>query len=313
MFLQRLKNIFRYSVLIAIIVGCETSPKKLSSPGSIEKKKSALPNSAREIMSSPKLLNEYAKDPLTIIVDARPTFEYSLGHLRDSLSMPPEDFNQTEAAFKGLLDPDYYKTTRWLAKKGIAPDSQILVVGRGTSGEGEEGRIAWMLMFLGVNKVIFSSIDTIHLPRDREVPSGLSMEPIWKPDLQNDLSVEWSQVKPELKLTQKKIDSWVILDVRSENEYLGQDLRGLGKKSLDIGAMNVPWTEFFDSRGIIQTQVIQKLKSLGITENQKILVVSNKGFRSSAVLLALRMWGFKQASQLVGGYRQLMLSGTENK
>ena len=45
-----------------------------------------------------------------------------------------------------------------LARAGIAPDSSVVVLGRGLQGEGEEGRIAWMLAYLGVPNIQFANI-----------------------------------------------------------------------------------------------------------------------------------------------------------
>ena len=52
-----------------------------------------------------------------------------------------------------FLARDLFKVTRRLALLGISPNKKIVVVGNGAKGEGEEGRLAWTLLYLGIPHV----------------------------------------------------------------------------------------------------------------------------------------------------------------
>jgi thiosulfate/3-mercaptopyruvate sulfurtransferase len=245
-------------------------------------------------------------DLLTLIVDARPAFDYSISHLNGSIALRPEDFTQKEFPFFGQLETDRFALARYLARKGIAPDTPVVVVGRGKRGAGEEGRVAWTLKYLGVQNVQSASIEYFSIPLSSQEAPPRESEIIWRPEIQEDLAVDRSRVREILEEKRKNNPYWVILDVRSEDEYLGKDLKVLGKKSPEIGAINIPFQEFLDEDGFIKKEMKIRLEQIGVRPHQGILVLSNQGMRSAAVLMALRDLGFAKATHFPGGYLELM-------
>ena len=97
----------------------------------------------------------------------------------------------------------------------------------------------------------------------------------------------------------------VLIDVRPSEEYLGKAASPSSKPPPDVGAINIPWTEFFQKNGLVNESVKAKLQSIGITPERKILVIANKGIESAAVTLALRELGFNKAANYAGGYMEL--------
>src|SRR6476659_7528071 len=72
---------------------------------------------------------------------------------------------------------------------GIGPDTPVLVIGKGLSSDGEEGRVAWTLAYLGVKNVQFSEMESLKFRLTNSVeqnpPAGV---PPWKPELVGDLN-----------------------------------------------------------------------------------------------------------------------------
>lgn len=245
-------------------------------------------------------------DLLTLIVDARPAFDFALSHINGSIPLRPEDFTQKDFPFFGELEKDHFALTRYLARKGISQDTPVIVVGRGLKGEGEEGRVAWTLRYLGVKNVRSMSIDYFSIPLSTQEAPPREAEIIWKPEIREDLSVDLARAQEIIRERQKNNPAWVVIDVRSSSEYLGKDLKKLPQASPDIGAINIPWNEFFDSEGFADSRMQQKLKEIGIEQRQGLLLISNQGIRSAAVLMALRDLGFSNATHFPGGYMELM-------
>ena len=78
--------------------------------------------------------------PGSVLVDARPDFEYSLAHVPGSWSMHWQDFSQKEKPFLGELDLDLFAHARRLARYGIRPLTPVVILGKGLQSSGEDYR-----------------------------------------------------------------------------------------------------------------------------------------------------------------------------
>lgn len=273
-------------------VGCQQAPTKVYQ---------STPTQVKNIGTSEIPIMEQ-----TVIVDARPAFDYSVSHINGSIPLRPEDFTQREEKFRGLLEGDHFALARRLARLGMSPETPVVVVGRGLQGKGEEGRVAWTLKRLGLKNVRFAAIDYFSIPlSNAEAPPKANVT-IWKPEEDESLEVsrkDFVQAFTKPRLTN---DSPIIIDVRPSDEYLGKVSSHLVKAPPDIGAINIPWTEFFRQNGLRNESVKSKLESIGVTSNRVIYVVSNQGIESAAVTMALREMGYNKAANFAGGYVELM-------
>jgi thiosulfate/3-mercaptopyruvate sulfurtransferase len=289
--------LMRILVLLSMIfwLGCQQTPTKVFQSVPTQVKEGADAKTKAEIQLTEQ----------TVLVDARPAFDFSVSHLNGSINLRPEDFTQRESPMLGYLDADTFSLARYLARKGISPETPVVVVGRGLQGNGEEGRVAWTLKYLGVKDVSFASIDYFSIPLTTAEAPPKAAVPIWKPQVDETLQTERQPFISEMMRPRIDEDSTVIIDVRSAEEYLGKVSSKTTKPPPDIGAINIPWTEFFARNGLVNETIKTKLQSQGITEARKILVIANKGIESGAVTLALRMLGYGKASNYSGGYLEL--------
>jgi thiosulfate/3-mercaptopyruvate sulfurtransferase len=279
--------------VILIFTACQQKPTKVYQSPEIKNATQKNADEPSEIQITEKM----------VIVDARPAFDYSVAHLSGSINLRPEDFTQREKPFIGLLENDLYFHSRKLARMGIGPETPVLVVGRGISGKGEEGRVAWTLKYMGLKNVQFAAIDNFKLPLVNVESEPKAPVTLWKPDLQSSLLVNRKEF---IKHSMKPHADVVIIDARPVNEYLGKIKTEHVKSAPDIGAINIPWTDFFDLKGRLNSKVKEKLMSVGITENKEIFVIGNQGIESAAVTLALRDLGYKLAANYAGGYVELL-------
>lgn len=276
------------------MVACQQAPTKVYQTSPTQTKEGA---GKGEIQLSPQ----------TVIVDARPAFEYSVSHLNGSILLRPEDFNQKEEKFRGLLDLDHFTLARRLARLGIGPETPVVVVGRGVQGHGEEGRVAWTFKRLGLHNVRFAAIDYFSIPLSSAEAPPRENVAIWKPEEDESLEVTRTDfLKAVVKPKSPAVGPIVIIDVRPSEEYLGKVSSSQVKTPPDIGAVNIPWTHFFRQNGLLNESVKSKLEAIGITTDKTIYVVANQGQESAAVTLALREMGYAKAANFAGGYVELM-------
>ncbi len=282
--------------LTIFLIGCQVKPTKVYQ---------SVPTQAKE-SGGPLVIT-----PQTVVLDARPAFDYALAHINGSFNMQWDDFSQRQEPFRGLLEVELYSHTRRLARLGIGPDTPVVVVGRGSLGGGEEGRLAWTLRYLGVRNVRFSQISYFSLPMSQAEAPPRESQPSWKPELDQTLIVEMADFLKGVAIPKISNDAPIILDVRSLDEYLRRGTtafsRQYGTQEPDVGAIHIPWFEFFDEKGIAKKEVLSQLQEIGVTTNREILVICTQGVRSAAVTLALRDLGFAKTKNFAGGFRQLVL------
>lgn len=288
------------SAVLFALVGCQQTPTRVYESQPVQVKEGTA--EIKDIRFTSK----------TIFIDARSPFEYSLSHLNGSMNVRPEEFTQKELPYLGVLETDRFALTRWLARKGISPDSAVVVVGKGLSGKGEEGRVAWNLKLLGVKDVQFASIEHFSLPMSNAEAPPREPVTLWKPEGDDTLEVVRADFLAVVHSPKTNPSSALILDVRSEDEYLGK-VKVFEKEVPDVGGMNIPWTEFFDAQGLVKTSVKDRLAAVGVQTDRRLLVISNQGVESAAVTLALRKLGYNRATNFAGGYQELVFAGKPAK
>lgn len=317
-------NIFGSSLLVSLFLlsGCALKPTKTDS------------NSPRHYSAeSTKGLSDLNLSKEARIVDARPAFSHSLGFIPGSARIQWSDYTQAQEAQRGVLQSDLSALTRRLAALGISPEAPVTVLGRGLEGEGEEGRVAWMLAYLGVNNVQFAGINSVrgklrfaktdpgfspmgqverYKDRDRHEKAVLeqadaatsrvkAVEP-WEPKPDSSLLATRSEVIDVIKGAAQAR----IIDVRSESDYQNKTGIGAAQAIPNMGAINIHWKEFLTPQGRPKVSLRKKLESVGVKPEQRIIVVSEDGVSSGAVTMALRAMGYGTAANYSGGLADLM-------
>lgn len=253
----------------------------------------------QEPLQSATLTAEDLRKTNGVIIDARPAFDFNMAHAPGAINIAWQDFSRPEPQAKGLLQNDTYAIARRLSLVGIDPETSVIVLGKGAAGAGEEGRIAWILKYLGVK-----SVYTLNVSAFRELNNNpnkqaplVKNKPYWKPVLDENILVD-------TKIFKEKVAGDVfVIDVRSANEYaLPQTVRGKWKTQK---VYNIPWTEFFKKDGLVQASVQKKLDESGIKKTDEVILISNQGVRSGAVSFALKQLGYVKPMNFAGGYNQI--------
>ena len=229
----------------------------------------------------------------SVILDARPSFEYMSSHLPGAINVNWQDFSVPEKNRRGELKKDLSREARRLALYGINPRTPVIVIGNGTRGDGAEGRLAWTLAYMGITNVKMMPISSFNIPMTAaESPPPKNVQP-WEPEYDTFLAINRRDFLVTVHHVPREA---LILDVREEKEYLKNDV---------IGALNIPWTNFVAVDGSANKSMRTELERLGHSTDKEIIVVSNTGVRSAYVTLLLRQLGFSKATNFAGGYHSL--------
>lgn len=278
-----MKNLVAIIFAMLFVTSCQQKPTKVV---------------AQEAVIGSTLTAENLIKQKAVILDARAPFEFNISHVPGAINVQWEDFSQPNSIYKGLLQNDLFALARRLALIGIDPETKVVVLGKGSQGQGEEGRIAWTLNVLGVRDVY-----TLHHNSYREMnvtkeAPPVENKPYWKPQVQEPLMVTFKVFK---QLATNKDSGIVLIDVRSSQEF---ELHNIPRKSIKARLINIEWKQFFDEKGLPDKQVETKLSALSIAKDSKIVVLSNHGVRSGAATYALTFLGYTKASNFAGGYEQ---------
>ncbi len=296
-------RLFSSLLLSLLFAACATGPTKVTE--SIDRKGEAGVGQSAPIRITPQ----------TIVLDARPAFEYSVAHVPGSVHVQWYLFS--DPARPGELHGDYFSLARRLSWMGIHPDSHVVVVGKGLNGGGEEGRVAWMLAFLGVSNVQFTELDSLKL-RLTSLPeqNPPKSAPLWKPSIVEDLRATREEVlfainnqavhRPGAFKTGEPPVLYRFIDVRPVDDYLGREGFGARHTVPNMDAVNIPWREFFHPDMRVKSEMASRLKEVGLLPEHRIIVLSEDGVSSGAVTMALRSLGFPKSANYAGGLTDLL-------
>jgi len=293
-----MKNSFTLLITAASLwlTGCQTTPTKV------------IETQRREF----HLVVDKSQRPIelteqTVVLDARSSFDYGLNRVINSLHFPWDTLAETTES--GEVMRDARKAALRLSLHGLQPHTPVVVVGYGPrAGKGEEGRVAWTLLYLGFQDVQVAAIETFRKNWTPNASPPAKNVPIWPVNPRPEMQVGKSEFKELSQNPKGRLEKRIfIIDVRSNAEYFNRAQSGPAGTP-DINALNMEWKEFYTDKGRPNPSVKAKLQSLGILPGDRVILISNKGIRSAAAAYALLALGFSNVQNFTSGWNSL--SGT---
>lgn len=220
----------------------------------------------------------------TQILDVRSSFDYGLIHVLNSQNFSWESLVENRGS--GEVMRDLRKTAQRLALRGLEPSVPVVIVGYGPKGNGEEGRLAWNLLYLGFKDVQVSGIEVFRKQMSSQPSHPARNVAPWEiqPKTSMEVSAQeflaWANNPKAAK--EKRI---FILDVRSEAEYLKS-------KYPELQAINIEWKNFYSRDGRPSVEIFKNLRSLGVEKSDRVIVIDDNGVRSASSAYALLALGF---------------------
>jgi thiosulfate/3-mercaptopyruvate sulfurtransferase len=197
------------------------------------------------------------------ILDARGSHAFRMGHIPGSLHVDWKDWNQERADIInawfgkpekwGLLREPSSKLRDELRRMGISNSKKVVVIGE-PGGWGEEGRIAWDLLYWGIDEVALlnGGFETWANAPDCPIETGgiqIPKEGDFSFQLRPERRVLWEDVKEAVHT-----NSRTIIDARTTAEYNGKKLIGQKRAGRIPNAILLPAGRLYQSDGTYITK-----------------------------------------------------------
>jgi thiosulfate/3-mercaptopyruvate sulfurtransferase len=234
------------------------------------------------------------------VMDVRVGEDYAMGHIPGALHFSVYGVNtyDTDAA------PLESFTRMWaflLGLRGVT-DKDTIVVYDEISGM-SAARAFWFLEYLGHRDVHLLDggfnawrDSGFSITRDAQAPKASAFK--------------YEAVRERVATYQDMLDAIdesgkVILDTRSEKEWLGTDRRAARGGTIP-GAVHLDWENHLAANGKLKSadELRDMFEARGITADKEVLAFCNTGYRSAHAYLVLRMLGYPRVRNYVGSWQE---------
>jgi thiosulfate/3-mercaptopyruvate sulfurtransferase len=233
------------------------------------------------------------EDARVIVLDARDRGEWAAGHIPDAIHILWTDYR---AGFlrEGRLPKNLEDTAMRLAERGVRSDRPVLVCGAAAEGWGEEGRIAWMLRYLGhENVAILDGGCLAWRAAGRPWTKKPTPQVIGTFHARPKAALR-ADKRATLAATRDDERSGVqLLDVRRREEYDGATPYFSSRGGHIPGAEHLPLHSFLDDKGHVRpkSEVLAALRRAGVDPKRPVIAYCTGGVRSAFVTEVLRSVG----------------------
>lgn len=229
------------------------------------------------------------------ILDVRKESAFAAGHLPRAQHIEWEDTRagifERGSLIGGKLPKDLGALVTLFAEHGVSLERPVLVCGAPSSGWGEEGRIAWTLLYLGHQNVHIldggCAASPLATHKNVERVDGKA----WTPKVNARIRAQRAAVVAAVK-AQRVGDAKApqILDVRTREEFAGATPYFEARGGHIQGAKHLHYQALLDDRGRLlpRDQLRAKLKRAGLDLDRPVIAYCTGGVRSAWAALALR-------------------------
>ncbi len=238
-----------------------------------------------------------------VIIDVRGEGAYT-AHIPGAVHSTWHEYSDPQATAKGLLDPDVDRLEKRLQALGINHSSDVVVYSNPFDNWGDEGRMFWMLDYLGHKSV---KVLDGGWPKWTAEHRPYQHEPVrpklgnFKASVQPNVIIDKQELK---KLVKSPRRDTVIVDARSVEEYAGKEIDGLPRPGHIPSAVNIPWSGFLRQDATVKpvSAVREMFHAFGMNEQQEVITYCLGGLRSAWVYFLLKLAGYQQVRNYPGSW-----------
>lgn len=260
----------------------------------------------RWTISAPDLRTTLATPgPRVTVLDVRGWWAYRQGHIPGAVRVSWLDYRAGRGR-TGKLPDDLDAVARSLAQKGVDSARTVIVYGRAREGWGEEGRVAWMLHFLGHPYVTLldggwaawhAAGGPVEHATPTPTPGHFAAHP--RPAVRataDDVAAATAAGAP--------LSGAVVLDTRSAAEWQGSHRYWPARVGHVPGAVHLEWRDLLDAAGRVDRSSAQRarLAAFGLTPDRPVITYCVAGVRSGEAFWALRALGFRDVRNYDGSW-----------
>ncbi|MBD0315790.1 MAG: sulfurtransferase [Nitrospiraceae bacterium] len=250
-------------------------------------------------------LQQRLGQPGLVVLDVRGKAAYEFGgHIPGAVHSTWHEYSDPNAAPKGLLNPDLRQIEQILRRLGINQDSEVVIYSNPFDNWGDEGRMFWMLEYLGHKKLRVLDGGWVKWTAEkRPFEHGRTTPPLGNFTAQpvKDLVIS----KDDLKLiVRTPHPHTTILDARSLEEYLGKEVSGIPRPGHIPAAIHLAWNGFLNKDATVKDgEVIKEgLLDKGLHPDQEIICYCTGGVRSAWLYFVLKLVGYQNVRNYPGSW-----------
>jgi thiosulfate/3-mercaptopyruvate sulfurtransferase len=305
---NQLVSLLGIAWLFALSAGCSNDPSPQLNPTETPQQAAAsqparndeAPTRRDQMLVDRDELEAMLSREGVVVVDTRQEDEYLTAHVPGAVRVDVTAWQQKGLEEGGLDDAEFWANTT--GELGIDNDTKVVVYGNSPT---TAARIWWHLAYAGVPQVMLLdggwnlwNVGGKPTETDATTPEPAEFEP----KFDKSLLVTKEQLKQKLG---DPDDETVVLDTRTEGEYLGKDVRGSRGGHLP-DAVHCEWSEMLDANGRFKSneEIRQVVALRDIQPDAALVTHCQSGGRASLELFALRMAGFENAANFYGGWSQ---------
>ncbi|WP_455377099.1 sulfurtransferase [Petrachloros mirabilis] len=244
-------------------------------------------------------------DPGTVIIDVRGKAAYEFGgHIPGAVHTTWHEYSDPNAVAKGLIDPDMKRMEQKIRALGINDDSQVVIYSNPFDNWGDEGRMFWMLEYLGHQNLRILDGGWVKWIDERRPFEHGRVTP--KP---GTFTVKPAShvltTKDVLKaLVKKPHPDTVIVDARSLEEYLGKEVSGIPRPGHIPSAIHLAWNGFLNKDATVKdlAAIRSGLEEKGLDPEKEIICYCTGGIRSAWVYFILKLVGYRKVRNYPGSW-----------
>jgi thiosulfate/3-mercaptopyruvate sulfurtransferase len=241
-----------------------------------------------------------------VIIDVRGKAAYLFGgHIPGAVHTTWHEYSDPQAVAKGLLDPDISQIERKLRALGVSNDSDVVIYSNPFDNWGDEGRMFWMLQYLGHKKLRILDGGWVKWVAEQQryehgsvTPKPGNFHAVPDPDL--------IVVKDELKkLVRQPHPDTTIADARSLEEYAGKEVQGIPRPGHIPSAISVPWNGFLNADATVKdlNRIRGSLQEKGLEdETKEVICYCTGGVRSAWLYFILKLVGYHKVRNYPGSW-----------
>ncbi len=238
-----------------------------------------------------------------LLIDVRGTAAFS-SHIPGAVNSTWHEYSDPASVAKGVLNPDLSQLEQRLRALGLNQASDVVIYSNPFDNWGDEGRMFWMLQYLGHPSVRILDGGWVKWVAEQRRFEHDSVKPPpgdFAVNAHPDLIVNKDALK---KLVRGQHPNTVILDARSVEEYAGREIDGLPRAGHIPSAMNISWNQFLQPDATVKPleEVRNIFEDHGLRENQEIVTYCLGGLRAAWVYCLLRYAGYDQVKTYPGSW-----------
>jgi len=253
-----------------------------------------------ELLTTPEELNKKLNHPTLCLIDTRPAEQFAQGHIRGAVHFDLFGLSLVDTS-PAPLKAFMFMIHHLLELRGVSQEKEVIFYEENSGMRAARG--LWFLEYFGHPNVRLLD-GGIQAWRQAQLPTTTEAAP---PKAAQFKIRERREVLATVddvlhSLGENKIS---ILDTRSEDEYMGRNIRAARGGAIP-GAVHLEWTRNLDKNGRFKSaaQLEAMYEKLGVSPDKEVISYCQGGYRAAHSYLALRLLGFSKVRNYIGSWKE---------